>query len=307
MPRLGLLLLLGAAMASLTGQALAQSGPLRVSIGSFRSQKQCTLYAVTSGSEQMRARTSAAGAATPFGIAAAGSSDISYKRQWRTQLVRDCVSNFQGLRQSMEAAIAASGHIVVVPAGTRGAYVLSGDIFEPGTTSAQAETSDVVNDSEDAALSLQFSLRDPRGQVVHGSLITKRINLSNTSSTGLVDTSTSTSGNAIYTQLQREASLAIARSVAFKLDPLRVTEVTDRRAKLNYGSPYIALGATVFLQGQAGEQIKGNIVSSFNGFAWVETYGSGNIANVPLGSQASFAEADDPAANGRTYDRVDLP
>lgn len=298
---------LACAASSAQPQTPAQTPAMRIAIGAFRSEKQCTLYAVTSGSMSASAHDSAAGYIGPFGAAGARESSASFAKKWRTELVRDCVNNFSALRQSIEAAVAASGHAVVVPAGTRGAYTITGQISEAGVAATSIQGGGVDNRSADAVLNVQFSLRDARGRVVHGALITKRLNIASSSTTGLVDASSAQAGRSVYTQLQREAALAVARSAAFKLDPLRVTSVAERRVRLNYGSPFLALGATVYLQGGGGEQIKGEVVSAFPDSAWVETRGTGDISRVAPGSLASFVEADDPAANGRVYESVDLP
>ena len=86
-----------------------------------------------------------------------------------------------------------------------------------------------------------------------------------------------------------------------------VDEVTDRRVKLNYGTPLLTRGAVVLLEGPGGEEIKCTIGLAGNGYAWAETRGTGDIGGVEPGSVAVYAEADSPEANSPTFERVDLP
>lgn len=297
----------GGATAGAAPAGAQSGGTIPVVIGSFTAERQCTLYAVTSGSEAAYSKRSGAGYAGWGGVGYAGSSTFAYARAWRTELVRDCVSNFTALRQSMEAAIAASGKFRVVRAGTPGAYALSGKLSGVGTSTTDVSSGDMSRESADAKISVQFTLKDPRGRIVHGNLITKSIETDNTSGGASTVAATSESGRTVYTQLQREVAFAVARSAAFKLVPLRVTEVNERRVRLNYGTPFLTRGATVFLEGEGGESIKGSVNMTGDGYAWVETRGTGDIGAVAVGSIANFAEADDPAANAPMYDRVELP
>lgn len=287
--------------------ASAQSGLIPVVIGSFTTEKKCTLYAVTSGSEAAYGRSSSAGYAGWGGAGYASSAAFAYARAWRTELVRDCVSNFSALRQSMEAAIASSGKFRVVRAGTPGAYTLTGAMSEVGASGSSVSTPDMDQKRIDAKISVQFSLKDARGRAIHGNMITKTIEIGSTTAGETTTAVTADTGRTIYTQLQREVAFAVARSAAFKLVPLRVEEVTDRRVKLNYGTPLLTRGAVVLLEGPGGEEIKCTIGLAGNGYAWAETRGTGDIGGVEPGSVAVYAEADSPEANSPTFDRVDLP
>lgn len=287
--------------------AQAQTRTLRVAIGSFTSERQCTTYAVTSGSERFSGGAATAASVGPWSGVAASEASLSYQRRWHTELLRDCVNNFVAVRRSLEAAIASSGHVVVVPIGTRGAYTLTGRVSEAGLMSSSLQAGGATVDSTDVALNVQFSLRDGRGQNIAGSLITKRLNIGSNTSNGLVDYQSSTEGRSIYTQLQREVALAVGRAVVFRLEPLRVVEVAPQRVRLNYGAPLLNAGATVFLMGAGGEPIKGLVANAFNGAAWVETRGNGDVGQVAVGSVASFVEQDDPNANTPVFERVELP
>lgn len=287
--------------------ASAQSGLIPVVIGSFTTERQCTLYAVTSGSESMSSRRSGAGYVGWGGAGYAGSASFAYARAWRTELVRDCVSNFSGLRQSMEAAIASSGKFRVVRAGTPGAYTLTGAMSEVGGSGSSVSTPDMDQKRIDAKISVQFSLKDSRGRAIHGNMITKTIEIGSATGGESTTAVTAETGRTIYTQLQREVAFAVARSAAFKLVPLRVDEVTDRRVKLNYGTPLLARGAVILLEGPGGEEIKCTVGLTGSGYAWAETRGTGDIGAVEPGSVATYAEADSDEANTPTFDRVDLP
>ncbi len=287
--------------------AQAQPGLIPVVIGSFTTERQCTLYAVTSGSERMSAHSGSAGYAGWGGAGYASSMAFSYARAWRTELVRDCVSNFTALRQSMEAAIASSGKFRVVRAGTPGAYTLTGAMSEVGAGGSGVSTADLDQRRIDARISVQFSLKDSRGRAIHGNMITKSIEIASVTEGASSSAVTSETGRTIYTRLQREVAFAVARSAAFKLVPLRVDEVTERRVRLNYGTPLIARGAVVLLEGPGGESIKCTVNLAGDGYAWAETRGTGDIGGVEPGSTAIYAEADSDEANSPTFERVDLP
>lgn len=287
--------------------ANAQGALIPVVIGSFTTERQCTLYAVTSGSEAAYGRSSSAGYAGWGGAGYASSAAFAYARAWRTELVRDCVSNFTALRQSMEAAIASSGKFRVVRAGTPGAYTLTGAMSEVGASGSSVSTPDMDQKRIDAKISVQFSLKDARGRAIHGNLITKRVEIGNATAGETTNSVSAETGRTIYTQLQREVAFAVARSVAFKLVPLRVDEVTERRVRLNYGTPLLTRGAVVLLEGPEGESIKCTIGLAGDGYAWAETRGTGDIGGVRPGSPVVYAEADSDEANSPTFERVDLP
>jgi hypothetical protein len=300
---------LGAALLGVAATpAAAQDAPLRVSIGSFTSQQRCTLYAVTSGSEALVADHRGAVAANAYGYAAASRSTLAWARAWRTDLVRDCVSNFASLRNSVTSALAASGRITVVPAGSRGALVLSGRVSDVGVARSQVSERGNEESIGDATLTVELSLASPRGAVRFGNSIVKTLTFDEQYQSGDYSASRTQSDSVTYSRLQRELAFAVSRAVAFHLSPIRVVGNNGRRLRVNYGTPLLAVGGTVNVDGGlATGIIRGTVVAAGSGFADVEAAGGGDLTEVQLGSIATFAEPEDPESSTPVFPNVELP
>ncbi len=301
---------LGAAILSLAAApaAAAEDAPVRVSIGSFTSQQRCTLYAVTSGNESISASAGSAVAADGYGVAAASRASFAWARAWRTQLVRDCVTNFQGLRNSVTAALAASSRIVVVPAGARGALVLSGRVSDVGVASSQISERGNEESLGEATLTVELSLATPRGIVRFGNSIVKTLTFDAQYQSGEYRESRTQSDSVTYGRLQRELAFAVSRAVAFHVSPIRVIENNGRRLRVNYGTPLLNVGGSVSVDGglDAGI-IRGTVIAAGSGFADIEAAGGRDLSRVQLGSIATFAEPEDPAASTTAFPNVELP
>lgn len=288
--------------------AAAQDAPLRVSIGSFTSQQRCTLYAVTSGSEAMVSDRRGAVAADAYGYAAASRSTMAWARAWRTDLVRDCVSNFTNLRNSVTASLAASGRVTVVPPGTRGALVLSGRVSDVGVASNVVTERGNNESIGDAILTVELSLASPGGRVRFGGSIVKTLTFDEHYQSGDYSSSRTQSDSVTYSRLQRELAFAVSRAVAFHLSPIRVIGNSGRRLRVNYGTPLLTIGGTVNIDGGlATGIIRGTVVAAGTGFADVEAVGGRDLTAVRLGSIATFAEPEDPASSTPAFPNVELP
>lgn len=269
--------------------AQAQTGMPTVVIGRILSQKSCTLYQESAGRSAM--------VATPFAMAASES--------WRTWLVKDCVDNFATIRTSLEAALASTGKFAVRTSG-RG-YTLSGTIAQVGEEGASASGGGYSSASRRMFVSMDVTLRDAAGRMIYGGLLTKHLETGSNLSTPGLSTGASQSGEAVYTELQHQVALAVARLVAFHIDPLRVVGGDGREIRLNYGSPLLTLGAIVHVTTGA-DTVRYNVTSASPEGATAEVDGEvGNPAGIGPGALASMVEADDPAANERRIKRVDLP
>lgn len=288
--------------------AAAQDARLLVSIGSFTSQQRCTLYAVTSGSEAMVADRSGAVAADAYGYAAASRTTVAWARAWRTDLVRDCVNNFQGLRNSLTATLAASGRVTVVPPGTRGALVLSGRVSDVGVASNQVSERGNNESIGDATLTVELSLASSGGAVRFGNSIVKTLTFDERYQSGDYNSSRTQSDSVTYSRLQRELALAVSRAVAFHLSPIRVVGNSGRRLRVNYGTPLLTIGSTVNVDGGLETGIiRGTVVAAGAGFAEVEAAAGRDLRNVRLGSTATFAEPEAPESRTPAFPNVELP
>lgn len=288
-------LLIGAAMSA--APALAQEGERPpMSIGRISTVKSCNLYQESAGR---------AGVAVTRYAAAAFAS-------WRTWWVKDCVDNFASMRASLEAALAASGGVSL---RSGGGYIVSTSLSDvsggPGAATPNAPDMGAGGYSiatTGMRINVDVTVRDRGGRIVFGTLLTKTIEMGSDIKVGGFEASSNDSGQAVYGRLQHEVALAIARAVAFHFTPLRVVDGDGRQIRLNYGAPLLTLGMIVQATSPDGATtVRYNVVSSADGFASARVDGGGDAARIVRGSRATVIEADDPAANARRYDKVELP
>jgi hypothetical protein len=267
-----------------------------MSIGRVASVKSCTYLRETAGS--------AGAVATPWAAAAYAS--------WRTWWVKDCVDNFATMRQSLEAALGASGGVSLQP---RGAYVVSASLSDvsggPGGAAPYAPDRGEGGFSVASSgmrINIDVAVRDRGGRLVVGTLINKTIETGYDIKVGRFEASANESGQALYGRLQQEVALAVARAVAFHFTPLRVTGSDGRQIQLNYGAPLLALGTTIQATSpDGGTTVRYNVTSASDGSALARVEGGGDTRRIVPGSRVRVIEPDDPAANGRLYEKVDLP
>lgn len=279
-------------IAGLQGHA-AMAQEASFSVGTITSAKTCTLYQQSAGEA---------------GILATRRAVAAYA-SWRTWLVKDCVDNFASMRTSLEAALASAGSVAV--RGSGGRFIVSGRISEvsgsggapyapDGKTFAVATNYMMVN--------MDVTVRDRSGRILFGALLTKKMEVgSDVKVDGFQETS-GESGQALYTKLQHEVALAVARQVVFHFAPLAVTSVQGREIQLNYGTPLLPMGMLIQARSPDGATVaRYRVTSAGSGTALAELDGDDPRGRIGPGSQAMVIEADDPAANGRRYKKVELP
>ena len=141
-----------------------------------------------------------------------------------------------------------------------------------------------------------------------GNLLTKTLPIGKGTATAGMISASAQSGRTVYTQMQREVAMAIAREIAFKMYPPRITAVTPGRIALNYHSDFLPLGTVVYVTAANGvSTIKCVVAPGSGGYATAVPDGAGSLAGVEVGSIVNVVDRDDPAAQGRRYERVDLP
>jgi hypothetical protein len=318
----------GLALAVITTLTVAGSNEVSalptISVGHITVHQNCKVYQESAGTRAVVARRDTVAAAKErAGVAAADDGLVAARESaavvaqretvatystWRTWLVKDCVSDFPTLRTSLQAALAASGKLAVK--GSGGNYVLSGAISQIGDDPATntVSTSTYSISSQKIFVSMEVTLRDDRGRMVYGGLLTKHLEVGSNIQTPGMETSSGQSGEAVYTQLQNEVALAVARMTAFHIVPLRLVANDGSQIRLNYGSPLLTLGTIVQATSPDGAvALRYNVVSADADGATAEKASEGDASRLAPGSPATVIEADDPAANGRTIPRVDLP
>lgn len=228
---------------------------------------------------------------------------------WRTWWVKDCIDNFQTMRSSLEAALASTGKFTVGRGGYR-IDVTIGDVSGGGGAPDNPAIGPRGFAVSKTGMLTTFTVtvKDRSGKVIYGGLSSKTIETGVHVDADNLHATSSMTGDAVYGVMQNELALAIARIVAFKIEPLRVTQVEGERIRLNYGSPFLKLGTLVEVGGEDSlYAIKYNVVSASNGNAVAEVDGDNVTSSIRAGMQATMVEADDPAANGRRYQRNRLP
>ena len=267
-----------------------------MSVGRISTTKSCTMYRESAGR--------AGAVATPYAVAAYAS--------WRTWWVKDCVDNFATMRASLEAALAASGGVDLGPGGD---YVVNATLSDVsgGPGNAAPNAPDMGEGGFSYATSgmrvnIDVTVRDRSGRAVFGTLLTKTIETGFDAKVGTFQASANESGQALYTRLQQQVALAVARAVAFHFTPLRVVGGGGREIQLNYGAPLLTLGTIVEATSPDGSTaVRYNVLSAASGSARARFEGGGDPSRIVPGSRAVVIEADDPAANARRFDKVELP
>ena len=286
-------LLIWAAMLGGVGAAASAQSPIHFTVGQIVTKQDCKYF--------MESEYRHADVATPWLYAS--------KTSWRSWLVKDCVTQFDTMRHSLEAALAATGKFAVGPSGYR-VNVTINDVSGGGASPDVPATGARGFAFSKAGITTSYSVTvsDRAGHVIYGGLGTKTVETGSKISADGSYAETNMGGDAIYGVLQTELALAIARSVAFNLVPLTVTDVDGDRIGLNYGAPMLKLGASISVNASGGlRTVRYLVVSAQNGMAIAETDGDVDTSAIRTGAKAKFAEEDDPAGNARRHDRVRLP
>jgi hypothetical protein len=262
------------------------------SVGGISTKQACQYFQNSEGR--------AAAVATPFSLAVAA--------EWRTWWVRDCVSQFPTLRASVEAALASTGRFN----GDQRYYidVTIEDVSSGAPVPAPIPGGRAGYSFAKTSIFTTYSIvvRDGSGRSVYGSLGKKSVELSQEIIADGTRSRSVQGGEALYGVLQNELALTIARTVAFHFAPMRVIRQGGQRIVLDYGAPFLKLGDTVRVPVNDGLSVVPFIIVSATGTtAIAETDGDFADLDIRPGAEATFVELDDPAANGRRYDRVRLP
>lgn len=235
---------------------------------------------------------------------------LAFASSWRSWLVKDCESQFATMRASLESSLASTGKFAVGAAGYTVNVTLSG-ISEGGpagyTPPAEGYGEYHVSQSF-MSVALDVTVTDENGTVVYGGPILKKIETGYSITADNSYSSGTNLGEAAYGQLQQEVALAVARLVAFNIEPLRVTQIDGYDVKLNYGAPLLKMGAIVQVEGRGGmRRLRYLVTSSDSRYALAEVDGDNDPDLIEVGALASVIEEDDPAANGRRYKKKRLP
>ena len=308
--------------------ALVQAQPkpvVTIKVGAIETAQECTLYegvrysneSRSSGSSSGRVSASGSAYSTPYGGGGSASMSGGYrssysessKTSFETFFVEDCISHFEGVRSAMEAALASTGSITVGGGG----YTLTGRVEDAvPVTSGYANRN--VNGRASGTLSnglkvtMSIKVADRSGRAIFGYPIVTEIETDYAGvARGTVAASVS-SGEGLYSLLQRQLALAAARKIAFHFNPLVVSQGAGKKIQLNYGAPLLETGSMLSVTSSDGSvAARYRVTSVSSGTALAEQMGDADSRNIGPGAVATVIEKGDPAANQSVLERAELP
>ena len=229
-------------------------------------------------------------------------------REWSQEVVQDCQANFRGMRQALEAALTASGKFTVARSDPRPhTLILEGRVSDIGlsSTTFMRDGSDSTTSSVDA--SVQYTLEDANGDTVFGNLLTRTMPLAQNMETPGMASASTQSGRTIYTRMQREVAMAIARRGLQDVPSAR-----DRRDTRTSGAqlperfhPHRIGRLRHGWQRHLDDQVHRR--AGCRRVRPLVPDGGGDLSSVQVGGMVDIVDADDPAARGRRFERADLP
>lgn len=303
----------------------AVTAPVEVAMGTIEAAQECTLYEGVRYSNKTRVKGSsnayAAGAASgyagpaggggsaAFAAGASSSYSASSETHFETFFVEDCQSDFDGVRQALEAALASSSAITISKKGYKlSARVENAVPVTQGFVDRSLTGKGYGAVSEGLKVTMSLKLTDPQGKTVFGSLVDAQIETGDASIVRGTVTASSSDAEAAYTFLQRQLAMVAARKVSFHFKPLLVDGVQGNKVKLNYGGPLLEVGALLAVTSPDGFTTSRYRVSSVSSTSAIATQlGDANVRDITPGSSAVVIEKGDPAANESNLEFVPLP
>lgn len=266
--------LIGAALAALPG--VAHSSPPVVEVETVKSDVDCS------------------------GIAA-----------WGPWVLIECGEQFPQMRTGLQSALLESGRVQLATAKDARAaaaapLVVSASVSGLGMETSRASGADYCIAGTRVRGTMDYRVRRGRGgPVIHGGTVTKSVEVASHAVAGSNDCSTFAPSQTDYRQLQGELALATAREIIFKVEPLKVLALSGSRVVLNYGAPFIKMGSAVDVEDEWGVPVRFRVTNAGEGRSLAQPVG--DTRPVAVSARARLIENDDPAANGRRFERVELP
>lgn len=233
-----------------------------------------------------------------------------YESYWGSWLVIECQKQFRQLREGLQSALIETGRMslstsrngVDVP---RPNLVVTGRVQGLGFEKSRATAADYCVAGTRVKGSLDLRVREAgTNRVVHAATIARSVEVSGHVVAGGGSCSSSSGRPEHYDLLQRELALTAARTIAFKLQPLRVSGAQGRTISLNYGAPLLKLGTILQVMTASGAPAKYRVTSTLGNQSYASPMGVAEI--VAPGAPADVLDEDDPQALGRRFERVEL-
>ena len=216
------------------------------------------------------------------------------------------MDHFASLKSTLRATLASAGHgLVVANAGAQ--FTISGAISDIRSTSQSMRQRGVSDDRNAWEVTFSLVVKDRSGRAIAGQTINKSIDLDRAIAAGGFTSASSVDGEGLYTALEKEVAIAAARYVAFRFNPIRVQSVSGQKIVLNYGAPLLDNGDLVQLISPDGRLIKFTVQGSAGGQSVASVEGRQDISSLNPGAVVEYVDPSSPSANGRRFERVDLP
>nr|WP_314447367.1 hypothetical protein [uncultured Sphingomonas sp.] len=233
-----------------------------------------------------------------------------YESYWGTWLVIECQKQFRQLREGLQSALVETGQMslstskngVDVP---RPNLVVSGRVQGLGFENSRTTAAGYCVAGTRVKGSLDLRVREAgSNRVIHAVTVSRSVEVSGHVVAGGGSCSSSNGRREHYDLLQRELALTAARTLAFKIQPLRVSGSQGRMISLNYGSPLLKLGTILQVMTASGIPAKYRVTGTLGGQSYASPMGV--AGTVAPGAPADVLDEDDPQALGRRFERVEL-
>jgi len=280
-----------------------------IGVSELSSQLDCTIYEESSGTDTTVTRSRSGVYADPFAVVGVNSTAQATFSTWKTWYVKDCVDHFPSLKLSLRSALAAARMPLNVTSG-------KADLYLSGALSAtSSESSPLITDA-DTKISIKynrmkiffnFEVRDKSGQVIYGDQAQASVDEDSQISAMGTTIKESRSGEGLYSKLEQNMAVAVARKIALHFKPIRPVSIESDVIVLNYGNYILPVGSKLRATNGKGFSVFLNVVSSddFNSVANID--GDGSEIEITPDWVISFLDSENPNTNGRRFKRNDLP
>lgn len=223
---------------------------------------------------------------------------------WGLWILVECRNNFAPMQARLQSALHESGRFSAAGAG-RGDYVATGRVTEMGLVSSTASGRDYQLSGSRAVATLDLLVQErSSNRTIYAGTVSASVDAGSGISTDGSSFTEERNARAVYAELQRELALSASRAAAFAVEPLRVTAVSGRQVRLNYGAPLLTLDASVQVADVSGFPVQYRVTGVMPDGAVAE---AAVPVSVAPGALASVIDARDAPGGMNRFPRVELP
>lgn len=230
-----------------------------------------------------------------------------YTYAWGTKILEICNQQFPELKERIKSSLIESFAASESFSGSNLHLNLSitGRVGELSLKNNTSSSSSFCVSNSYAVGSLDWSLVDKVTNRIISGTTTKKAEISRNSTTGSDDCQAQTEFDRPYDAIQTELARAVARNIVLKFQPLKVIGSEGNKIQLNYGRPVTEIGQLIKIGGDSHYPSTYKIVSTTKYTSWAAPYGT--VSSVSINEIAEIIEGDSNEANGRRFEKVDLP